>query len=121
MRLVLETEQRVRLTADETAFAIDDEGGGLSPFHFLAASLAACTYSVLAGWAEHADLDTTGLEIAVDWEFGGDPYQVSSMDMQLTWPGLPPERHDAARRAATQCTVHATLERGTHVETRVSG
>lgn len=119
MRLILETERRIRLTAEDDAFAIDAAGGGLSPFHFLGASLASCTYSVLIGWAEHAGLDTEGLEIAVEWTFGGDPYQVSDMSMDVTWPALPNERHQGARRAAAQCTIHTTLERGTQVVTRV--
>ena len=120
MRLILESEQRIRLTTDDEGFAIEAAGGDLSPFHFLAASLASCTHSVLVTWAAHADLDIAGLEITVEWEFGGDPFQVSVMAMALVWPALPPERREAARRAAVQCTVHATLEHGTRVETTVA-
>jgi len=120
MKLILESDQRIRLNADEQAFAIEAAGGELSPFHLLAASLATCTWSVLLAWATQADLETQDLQITVDWEFGGDPYQVSGIVMELIWPGLPPERHAAARRAAALCTVHSTLEHGTEVMTRVA-
>ncbi len=53
------------------------------------------------------------------WEIGGDPYRVTHVEMALEWPALPASRTEAARRAAAQCTVHHTLEAGSHVETRV--
>lgn len=120
MRIVLETEERIRLVADGEGFAFDAGDAGLSPFHLLAASLAACTHSVLVGWAEHAGLPMEGLEIVVDWELGGEPVRVTRMDMEILWPGLPPNRHPAASRAATLCTIHNTLSHGTTVETRVA-
>lgn len=121
MRIILEGEDRIRLTAGEGGFAFESAGeAGLSPFHLLAASLATCTYSVLHSWAHHAGLSMTGLAILVSWEFGGDPVRVSEIGMELDWPGLPPARAEAARRVAAQCTVHHTLEHGSHVETRVA-
>ena len=121
MKIVLETEERIRLvTDDEAGFAFEAAGGGLSPFHLLAASLATCTYSVLHGWAQHASLPEDGLEVVVDWEIGAQPLRVTAMDMQIVWPGLPPARHKAAVRAAAQCTVHNTLHHGAPVETRIA-
>ena len=121
MKIVLETEERIRLVADDDeGFAFEAAGGGLSPFHLLAAGLATCTYSVLHAWAEHASLERDGLEIVVDWELGDRPVRVTRMDMQIVWPGLSPARHAAAVRAGAQCTVHNTLAHGTTVETRVA-
>lgn len=120
MRIVLETEFSIRLIADDEGFAFEAGEAGLSPFHLLAAGLATCTHSVLHGWGEHAGLDTTGLEIGVAWEIGGEPVRVSRMDMAVTWPGLPENRRAAAARAAEQCTVHRTLSHGSVVETRVA-
>ncbi|MBW3552521.1 MAG: OsmC family protein [Gemmatimonadetes bacterium] len=120
MRIVLETEHRIRLIPGDESFAFDTGEAGLSPFHFLAASLATCTHSVLHGWAEHAGLPLQGLEVVVDWEIGDAPLRVTRMDMEILWPGLPADRRDAAVRAAAQCTVHNTLSHGTPVETRVA-
>lgn len=120
MRIVLETEERIRLQADGDGFAFEAAEGSLSPFHLLAAGLATCTHAVLHGWAEHAKLPLEGLEIVVDWRVGDHPLRVTGMDMEIVWPGLPPQRHAAAARAAAQCTIHNTLHNGTTVETRVA-
>lgn len=122
MRIILETEERIRLEADAGGFAFETtDDTGLSPFHLLAASLATCTYSVVHSWAHHAGLGLDGLAIIVEWELGGDPVRVSEVRMDLEWPGLPTARREAARRVAAQCTIHHTLEHGSHVETRVGG
>lgn len=120
MLIHLHPDDRVRLTAEGDGFAFAPEDGAtLSPFHLLGASLATCTWSVLHGWAGVADLPLDGLAIEVSWEIGGDPYRVTSVEMALDWPGLPPGRRAAAARAAAKCTVHATLEHGSQVVTRV--
>jgi uncharacterized OsmC-like protein len=121
MRIILETEERIRLVADSDGFGFEAEGdAGLSPFHLLAASLATCTYSVVHSWAHHAGLAMDGLAIVVEWELGGDPVRVSDVRMDLEWPALPPSRREAARRVAAQCTIHHTLEHGSRVQTEVS-
>lgn len=120
MRIVLESEHGIRLVPDDEPFGFDARDTGLSPFHLLAASLATCTYSVLHGWAHHAGLDLEGLEIGVAWELGEDPVRVTGMDMEIHWPALPPDRRDAAVRAAAHCTVHNTLRHPTPVETRMA-
>jgi uncharacterized OsmC-like protein len=120
MIIELRTEESIRLTAEDPGFAFEARNGvSLSPFHLLAASLATCTFSVLASYGEHAGIPLDGLAIDVDWELGGDPYRVTAMGMVLDWPGLPPKRTEAARRAAAQCTVHHTLHSGSEVTTRV--
>lgn len=119
MRIVLETEDRIRLQANGEGFIFEAVEGTLSPFHLLAAGLATCTHSVLHAWADHAGLPLQGLEIVVEWEIGDHPLRVTGIDMEIVWPSLPPERHKAAVRAAAQCTVHNTLAHGTPVETRV--
>lgn len=120
MKILLESDERIRLTDEEEGFAFEAAEGGLSPFHLLAAGLATCTHSVLHGWAEQAKLDLTGLAIAVSWELGGDPVRVTRVDMEIDWPALPPQRRAAAVRAAAHCTIHNTLTHATTVETRMA-
>jgi uncharacterized OsmC-like protein len=120
MQLILESEDSIRLTVDGAELAVEAEGEvTLSPFHLLAASLALCTWSVLATWGRQAGLPVEGLELGVRWSFGGDPVRVSDVELDVVWPSLPPARRAAARRAAAHCTVHHTLEAGTRLETRV--
>lgn len=79
----------------------------------LAGSLATCTLSVLAAWADTADLGLEELEIELSWEYVDEPFRVGHYDMVLHWPSLPEARHAAATRAAGQCTVETTLRHGT--------
>jgi uncharacterized OsmC-like protein len=120
MRLILESEASIRLVRGGAELAVEARGSvAISPFHLLAGSLALCTWSVLVTWAEEAGLPAEELELAVRWELGGDPVRVAEMALDVAWPGLPPSRVDAARRAAGHCTVHHTLEHGSRLTTRV--
>jgi uncharacterized OsmC-like protein len=120
MRLILETEASIRLSPNGPDLVVEPQGDVvLSPFHLLGASLALCTWSVLASWAEQANLPVEELELVVDWAFGGDPVRVSEVGLDVVWPGLPPARLEGARRAARYCTVHHTLEHGSRLTTRV--
>lgn len=120
MRIVLEAEDSIRLLPGGGELVL--EGGpavGLSPFHLLAAALATCTWSVLEGWAREAGLGADALAILVEWDLGGDPVRVSNVRMEVAWPELPAGREAAARRVASHCTIHHTLELGTHVSTEI--
>jgi uncharacterized OsmC-like protein len=120
MLIRLHPDDRLRLEPDAAGLGFEmEDGATLSPFHLLAASLATCTYAALHGWATNAGIPLDGLAIDVGWEIGGEPYRVTAMEMILDWPGLPAKRRAAAARAAAQCTVHATLEHGSAVDTRV--
>ncbi len=120
MEIHLRTDESIRLTTAGEGFAFEPgEAATLSPFHLLAASLATCTHAVLHSYGETAGIPLDGLAIDVLWELGGNPYRVTRLEMEVDWPGLPPARREAARRAAAQCTVHHTLEAGSQVETRV--
>lgn len=119
MEIQLTTDNSIRLTAEGDALAIEPVADvDLSPFHFLAASLATCTYSVLHSYGSHADIALDDLAIDVEWELGGDPFRVTAMTMTIDWPALPPGRKSAAERAAARCTVHQTLHAGLDVTTR---
>lgn len=124
MRLVLEGEKRIRLEAVGGA-ALEIESGeagvDFSPLHMLAGSLATCTLAVLESWALQAGLDSSGLEITIDWEYVEDPYRVGRYDMGIRWPKLPEARRPAALRVAEHCTVEHTLTHSPTIEARIDG
>ncbi len=120
MEIHLSTDESIRLTDSGPGLAFEPgEAESLSPFHLLAASLATCTYSVLQSYGQHARLPLDSLAIDVAWTLGGDPFRVIDMEMVLHWPGLPPARREAARRAAAHCTIHQTLGHDLEVRTLV--
>ncbi|MGH7475796.1 MAG: OsmC family protein [Longimicrobiales bacterium] len=121
MRLTLAAEHRILLTGDGADFTIDGGDEPLSPFHLLAASLAACTFLVLQSWAHHAKLRIDDLQLGVDWDFDDEAARVSAMRMEVIWPSLPGERRATALRAAKTCTVHNSLEQGFPITTGVAG
>lgn len=120
MRIQLTTDDSIRLTADDPGLSFEPgDTMAVSPFHLLAASLASCTYSVLHSYGGQAGIPLDSLAIEVSWDLAGDPFRVTSMDMILDWPALPPSRREAARRAAARCTIHNTLEHGSPVTTEI--
>jgi uncharacterized OsmC-like protein len=111
VKITLLSEESIRLEPTPGAMTIEAPSveQSYSPFHMLASGLAYCTFSVFYAWAEHTKLDPSGLTIDVGWTFADDPHRVASYDLRFNWPGLPPNRLDAARRVAELCTVHATF------------
>lgn len=91
-----------------------------SPLHMLAASLATCTASVLASWADQAELDPADLAIDLEWDYVDDPYRVGEYRLELSWPSLPENRRAAALLVAQHCTVEATLKHPTTIAARVA-
>jgi putative redox protein len=120
MRLVLENENRIRLEMTGDAFEITSEGPAISPFHLLAGSLASCTALTVASWAQGLKISVEPLVISVSWELAEDrPKRVTTMDMELRWPGLPNERVATAERVADLCPIHTTLKRATDISRRI--
>jgi uncharacterized OsmC-like protein len=121
MKIVLQGEDAILLQATEGMLTIEAESAeqSYSPFHMLGSALAYCTFSVLYSWASNSDLDVSDLQVRVSWEFAEQPHRVGRMQMQLTWPSLPANRHTAAQRAATLCAVHASLSHTVPIETEL--
>jgi uncharacterized OsmC-like protein len=120
MKLILESEARIRLEMPGEDFEIVSEGASLSPYHLLAGSLASCTALTVASWAEGAAIETIPLTVSVSWEMAeSQPKRVTHMDMELRWPGLPDGRVATAERVADLCPIHATLKRGTEISRRI--
>ena len=121
MRILLLSDERIRLEGSSGALTIeaDRPDAQYSPFHMLASALGTCELSVLASWAEHAHLDTTGLAIEIEWRFVDTPHRVGEIDVTIIWPSLPPERRGAAERAAHLCAIHNTLSHSPAVRMKV--
>ncbi|HKJ71611.1 MAG TPA: OsmC family protein [Gammaproteobacteria bacterium] len=123
MRIVLHAPEDLSLTDfgdPEFKVVADSDDVHFSAMEMFATSIALCTYSVLASYAEQAGADTAGLEVRMRWEYREAPYRIGAIAMDVTWPGLPGNRLKAAQRAAEQCTLHHTLEVPPEIETRVA-
>lgn len=123
MKITLLSEDRIRLDGGAGPLSVEADSAEMqySPFHMMASGLATCTYSVLASWGTHAKLPVEDLAIEVGWTFAEEPHRVGSMDVDVVWPSLPPERRNAAVRAAGLCTVKKTLEMPPKVGVEVKG
>lgn len=109
MRIVVTGETEI-VVEPARSLEIEEEGDAhFGPLHMLAASLATCTVAVLASWADAVGLELHGLEVRLAWTYVEKPYRVGDYDMEITWPALPEERLERARRVAEACTVHHTL------------
>jgi uncharacterized OsmC-like protein len=123
VKLTLLADDRVRYEPTSGPLTVDAPTAEttFSPFHMLGGSLAACTFTTLATWAETAKLTFTDLAIEVSWTFAEKPHRVGTMSLELIWPSLPAGRLEAARRAAALCTVHQSLHHPPPVTTLVTG
>jgi uncharacterized OsmC-like protein len=111
MKLTLLGENSIRLEPTDGPMNIEALSAeqSYSPFHMLAGGLAYCTFSVLHSWASHAKLKADDLTIDVSWTFADDPYRVGALDVRFSWPSLPANRLEAAKRVSEMCTIHTTL------------
>ena len=122
MKLLLETDTRIRLHYDdslELAIESVDPMVHFSPLHMLAASLATCTMAVLLAWADTIQLSGKGLALDLEWAYAEGPYRVGEYRMTIEWPGLPEKRRPVALRVAEQCTVDATLRFPPFIDKRI--
>jgi putative redox protein len=120
MRVVLLSEQSIRLQMTGGAFEISSDEVAISPYHLMGASLASCTALMFQSWAPESGVDLEPLEVTVSWEMAKErPKRVVSMDMELRWPGLPTERVETAERVADLCPIHATLKRSVAITRRI--
>ncbi len=120
MRMILESELRIRLEVAGDGFAIASDDTAISPYHLLAGSLASCIVLLIQPWAERVGIDLGPVVISVGWEHAGDrDNRVKRMDVDLRWPGLPGSRKPVVQRLAEACPIHATLVSGTVITSSV--
>jgi uncharacterized OsmC-like protein len=112
VKIILLSEDAIRLEPIPGPMTIEALSAeqSYSPFQMLASGLAFCTYSVMAAWATHAELNADELAIEVRWTFAEDPHRIDALQVSFDWPSLPAKRYQAARRVAEMCTIHATLQ-----------
>ena len=123
MNVIMHHSEDLELTAfDEPGLNVDpqDPEAHFSAIQMFATAMGLCTYSVLAGYAEHSDTPTEQLSVRMRWSYEEHPYRIDKIDMDIQWPDLPESKLAAAQRAATKCTLHNTLEHPPEVTTRVA-
>jgi uncharacterized OsmC-like protein len=91
-----------------------------SALQMFATSLAICTFSILASYGDQMDVTADDIYMTVNWRYAKDSGGIKDIDMDIHWPGLPESRLQAARRAASLCPLHQTLEKPPDIETRVA-
>jgi len=124
VKLLLETEQRIRLIYDDSLELEVESTDPLihfSPIHMLGASLATCTMAVLLAWADTIKLSGHDMSLVLEWSYAEGPYRVGEYRMVIDWPSLPEKRRPVALRVAEQCTVDATLRFPPFIDTRIVG
>ena len=112
MKLSLLSDNRVRYEPAPGLLTVDapTPDAQFSPYHMVAGGLAACTYAIMASWAQQAKLSADDLVLEVAWEFVEKPHRLGNLDLRFTWPSLPAERLEAAKRVAARCPVHQSFE-----------
>jgi uncharacterized OsmC-like protein len=123
VKITLLSADRLRLEAVPGALTIEAESPEMvySPFHMVASGLATCIFSVLASWADTADVAMDDLAVEVTWRFADVPHRVGSYEVTLLWASLPENRRSAAGRVAGLCPIHATFHHPPTIEVEVQG
>jgi putative redox protein len=117
---------RHHLLADEPA-AYGGTDRGLSPYGLLAAGLGACTsmtirmYARRKGWPlGHVEVDVMHDKVHAQDAGAGGEAQVDRFTRTVRLDGeLDAEQRARLLEIADRCPVHRTLERSSHVETRL--
>ncbi len=127
MRMRVSLDEGVRFTARTRGHAVTvdqpaDNGGtdaGMTPPELMAASLASCVGYYVVRYCEQAGIDPGGLEIACDWEVGGEPRCIRRFEIEVDLPACPENRRKAVERVAGQCLIHHTLHGEPEVNVRL--
>lgn len=120
MKITATSDRSLTLSAEGEGLELVTEGPPVSPYHFLAASLASCVFLVLESWATQAGRALSALVIDVRWVHD-DEDRVESMELIILWPGLEDERRPTVRRLAAACPIHGTLHEGSAITVVVAG
>lgn len=121
MKITLLSDETIRFEETPGPLTIEAPSADVvySPFQMLASAVADCTYFTVKSWATNAKVKADDLVVEVTIGFADHPHRVGSVDVKLVWPSLPPERVEAAKRAAAVCPIHQTLLHSPTVTTTV--
>jgi uncharacterized OsmC-like protein len=112
VKISLLSDTRLRYEAAPGLLVVDAPApdAQFSPYHMVAGGLASCTHAIMASWAQQANLSADDLVLEVSWAFVEKPHRLGNLDIHFTWPSLPAERLEAAKRVAARCPVHQSFE-----------
>ncbi len=122
MKIVLNNDTDLSVSQlHQSGFDVDsaDPAVQLGAIHLCIASLAWCTYAVLASYGQRIDAATDDLSIRLRWGYVERPHRLGRIDMAIHWPQVPESRLDAAMRAAASCTLHNSLQHGVEIDTSI--
>ena len=97
----------------------EDSEAHFGAIHMCVASLAWCTFSVLASYGQRIETPATDMTIRLQWNYAQRPYRIEKIKMAIHWPQVPESRLDAAMRAAALCTLHNTMMHGLEIDTSI--
>lgn len=122
MKITLIAEDTVRFEETPGSLTIEAPSANTaySPFHMLASAVADCTFYTVRSWATNANIKADDLAVEVKFTFAEQPHRVGTLEVKLTWPSLPPERVESAKRAAALCPVHQTLLKPPSITTTIA-
>ncbi|MFE5587585.1 OsmC family protein [Kitasatospora sp. NPDC056531] len=110
------------------ALAVDQPvqaGGGdaaPTPVELCAAALASCTAHYAGSYLDRHGLSRTGLHVTADYTMAHNrPARIASVSIEVTAPGLPPERAPGLLAVVRHCTVKNTLDNPPDVTFSLNG
>ncbi|WBP84902.1 OsmC family protein [Kitasatospora cathayae] len=93
-----------------------------TPVELCASALASCTAHYAGGYLDRHDLSRGGLHVSADYTMAQDrPARIASVSIEVTAPGLPPEREAGLLAVVRHCTVKNTLDRPPDVRVSLNG
>ncbi len=122
VKITLHTDTRISVSRlHEAGFEFDSQDPAVhsGAVHLCVASLAWCTYSILASYGQRIEAGTDGMTVDLAWRYAEKPHRIGHIDMTIHWPQVPETRMDAAMRAAAMCTLHKTLLHGVEIDTTI--
>jgi uncharacterized OsmC-like protein len=124
MRITLHAESDLTLShlyeAGQEILVDDDVEAHYSAMQMFGTSLALCTLSVLAAYAEQLQVGIDELSARIRWDYVEDPFRIGHIEIEVRWPEVPESRLRAVERAAAQCTIHNTLHHPPEITTTVT-
>ncbi len=122
MKIALHSDTEISVTRlYEAGIEFDNQTTDVHPgaVQLCVASLAWCTYSILASYGQRIEAGTDEMSVRLNWRYTERPHRIGHIDMTVHWPQVPETRMDAAMRAAAMCTLHNTLLHGVEIDTSI--